>query len=180
MATTVALIRTTRSLMARIPGPERADRARSKATQRVLLLVHLLLTVHADQPASTTSRSGRVRWRRAECRSTPIWAEASASTSTMNGSITVTTVGAAEPQAKVRSNVPPVGRSSGTIGLAAALLSTVVDPAVTGWPSSSTAPGKASTSEVGADTVPVNPIASRSSVAFDLYFHHGLWPSRVG
>ena len=65
-------------------------------------------------------------------------------------------------------------------GLAAALLSTVVDPAVTGWPSSSTAPGKASTSELGAVAVPVNPIASMSCVALDLYFHQGRWPSRVG
>ena len=74
----------------------------------------------------------RTRCRRAAWRSTPVGAEASASTSTTSGSMTVTVVGERAPQAKVRSKVSPVGRSSGTSALAAARVRTVVDPAVTG------------------------------------------------
>ena len=55
--------------------------------------------------------------------------------------------------------------------MATALLNTVVEPAVIGWGSSSSStPRKASTSELGAVTVPVNPIASMSNVALALYF----------
>ncbi len=49
--------------------------------------------------------------------------------------MTVTVVGWAVPQAKVRWKLAPVGCRSGISDLPAALVSTVVDPAVMGWAS---------------------------------------------
>src|SRR3954469_12814865 len=82
--------------------------------------------------ASAGSRSGLARWSRTACRSTPAAADASASTSTTNGSTIVTLVGAAEPQAKVRWNSSPVGCNNGERERPTVLDSEVVDPAVAG------------------------------------------------
>jgi len=78
---------------------------------------------------------------------------------------TITVLGSCVPQAKVRSTLAPGGCSSGATNLTAALVSTVIEPAVTGSPSSSTTQGKASTSVLSAAAVPVQPITTMPGVA---------------